>query len=180
MEVLDVDLDVLEEEDVALPAELGRRAAVEEVDEGREVPADRDPGQLPRRGRGEPGRAVVVDLLAVDQGEEAAEIALADLEGGEVDGRDAAVVIDLVQEEGEIGEADEQGAPGPDDAQVLGVDLADEVLGARSPGHGDDQVELADGLFKDCRPSLDRGRDVVDLGVARVKMGAEVELSLIH
>ncbi|MCK7483470.1 MAG: hypothetical protein M0C28_45380 [Candidatus Moduliflexus flocculans] len=42
VQVLDVDLDVLDEQDVALPAELGRRAAVEEVDEGRQVAADGD------------------------------------------------------------------------------------------------------------------------------------------
>ncbi len=64
----------------------------------------------------------------------------------------------------------------PDDAEVLGVDLADEVLGARPPGDRDDQVELADDLFEDLGPGLDRGRDVVDLGVARVEVGAEIDV----
>src|SRR4030043_290501 len=119
VEVLDVDLNVLEKEDVPFPAELGGRAAVEEVDERRQVAADGDPGQVPRRGGG---------------------------------------------------------GPVADDAEVRGVDLADEVLGASAPGDRDDQIELADGLLKDLGPVLDRGRDVVDLGVAREEVGAEVNV----
>ena len=117
-----------------------------------------------------------MDLLAGDEGQEVPEVALADLERGEVDDGDAAGVVDLVEEKGEIGEADEQGTPLADDAEVLAVDLADEVLGARPPGDRDDQVELADGLFEDLGPGLDRGRDVVDLGVAREQVGAEIEV----
>ena len=109
VEVLDVDLDVLEKENVAFPAELGGNAAVEKIDERREVAAEGDPGKPARRGRGQPGRAAVMDLVPADERQQIPEVALTDLEGGEVDDRDAAGMIDLVEEKGEIGEADEQG-----------------------------------------------------------------------
>jgi hypothetical protein len=59
------------------------------------------------------GGAAVLDLVPVDERQKIPEIALADLEGGEVDDGDAAGMVDLVEEKGEIGESDEQGAMKP-------------------------------------------------------------------
>ena len=109
VEVLDVDLDVLDEQDVPLPVELRRVLAVEEIDEGRQVPADGDARELPGRRGGQPGGALILDLLALDQGEDLPEIPLAQPERGEIDRRDAGMEVDLVEEKGEIREADEDG-----------------------------------------------------------------------
>ena len=70
VEVLDVDVDVFDEEDMALPVEFRRMAPVEEIDERGKVPADGDPRDAPRRGRGQPAPPLVDDLLAGEQGED--------------------------------------------------------------------------------------------------------------
>ena len=167
VQVFDVDLDVLQKQDVALPIEPGRIFPVEEVDERGQVPADRGSGEFPDRGRGQPGGALVLDLLAHDQGKELLNVALSQPERREIDARDPGMVIKFIEEEGEIRKADEDRLSGPDDRVVLMVDLGGQVLRPRAAGHGEDQVLLPNDLLEMRGAFFGRRCDVVYLPVAR-------------
>ena len=132
------------------------------------------PENLRTGGRGQPGRALVMDLAAHDQGQDLVDVALAHPEGREVDHGDARMVVDFVEKEGEVGETDENGAPFADDRVILLVDPGRQVFGPRPAGHGKNQVLFPDDFFEVFGPDIGRGRDVIDLLVARVKKRAEV------
>lgn len=177
MEVFHVDLDVFEKQDVSFPVVLGRVLAVEVIDESGQVPAQGHSGQPPLGRPGQPEHAVVGDRLVKQQGSHFFEISRTQAQGWEVDRRDAGVVMDVVEQEGEIGKAHENGFPLFNHLVVLLVYLEQDILGPGAAGHGHNQVGLPDGFLEDLSPGLKRGGDVIYELVAGEKMGTLLDVN---
>lgn len=178
VQVLHVNLDIFKKQDVPFPVVGGRVLAVKVIDESGQVAAERHARQPSFRRVGQPEHAMVGDRLVEQQRSHFLEIPRPQSQGGKVNRRNAGMVMNIVQQEGEIGKTHENWFAFFYDLVVFLVYLEQDIFGPGAPGHGNNQVGFSDGLLEDFGPVFEGGSHVVDEMVAGEEMGAELNVHL--